>query len=216
VSNPWLDIPLEDYEQHMTAPQVQQLEALSDLFSDALTSRRPTSVAVLGVAGGNGLDRIDTARTRRIVGFDIQPEYLEAVRGRFPALAGLELHCADLGRDDLAEKQIAPVELVHAAMILEHAGTDDASLQRCIQNALALMAPDGALSVVLQLPSTLNQDVGLSGVASIELLRDHFTLIAPNHLQAEVERHGMEMVWEKQYPLLGGKAFWMGIFVRTA
>ena len=53
MANPWLSIPLADYEGHMNAPQVHQLEALSDLFAEALTQRRPESVALLGIAGGN-------------------------------------------------------------------------------------------------------------------------------------------------------------------
>jgi hypothetical protein len=57
--NPWLDVPLADYEGHMSVPELQQLGALSDLFADALAFGRSTSVAILGVAGGNGLDRID-------------------------------------------------------------------------------------------------------------------------------------------------------------
>lgn len=70
MSSPWLEVPLEDYEGHMLAPEVAQLPVLADLFAQALALRRPTSVAVLGVAGGNGLDRVDPALTKRVVGFD--------------------------------------------------------------------------------------------------------------------------------------------------
>ncbi len=80
VANPWLSIDLADYEGHMSAPSVGQLEVLSDLFEEVLRYCRPESVAVLGVAGGNGLDRIDTADTKRVVGVDIHPGYLEGPR----------------------------------------------------------------------------------------------------------------------------------------
>jgi hypothetical protein len=80
----------------MLAPQVAQLQVLADLFGDALNAVRPASIAVLGVAGGNGLERVDSACTQRIVGLDVSAEYLEVVAERFPKLAGLELHCADL------------------------------------------------------------------------------------------------------------------------
>lgn len=59
LANPWLSIPLEDYEGHMSSPEVGQLDALAELFGEALEYRRPASVAVLGVADGNGLDRVD-------------------------------------------------------------------------------------------------------------------------------------------------------------
>ena len=52
MSNPWLSIPLEDYEGHMGPEGVRQLAALAELFKCALDRCRPESVAVLGVAGG--------------------------------------------------------------------------------------------------------------------------------------------------------------------
>jgi len=51
MSNPWLNIPLADYEGHMCSPEVQQLDALSELFGVALGRCLPASVAVLGIAG---------------------------------------------------------------------------------------------------------------------------------------------------------------------
>jgi threonine dehydrogenase-like Zn-dependent dehydrogenase len=205
MPNPWLEIPLADYEAHMAA--VRQLELLSDLFAEALAVRRPGSVAVLGVAGGNGLERIDSRLTRRVVGIDIHPEYLEAVGSRYADLAGLELHCIDLSQQAV---QIPPVDLVHAALVFEHAGTD-----RALENAVSLVAADGALSVVLQLPSPSEQEIGPSGVASILLLKDHFSPIAPLRLHEKLHQRGLQPVWETQRTLPAGKSFWMGVFLRA-
>ena len=77
----------------MNAPRVAQLDALADLFEETLWRCIPDSVAILGIAGGNGLSRIDPAVTTRIVGVDINPAYLEAVRNRFQARLPLILHC---------------------------------------------------------------------------------------------------------------------------
>lgn len=88
MRNPWLDIPLEDYEGHMSSPGVAQLKALADLFEEALNQCRPKSVAILGIAGGNGLERIDISVTNQIVGIDIHPTYLEVVRNRRPGNLG--------------------------------------------------------------------------------------------------------------------------------
>ena len=82
MSNPWLSIPLEDYEAHMRSAAVQQLAALSELFRGALNRYRPESVAVLGVAGGNGLEQIDSGVTKRVIGIDINQRYLDEVQGR--------------------------------------------------------------------------------------------------------------------------------------
>src|SRR5215468_3821355 len=96
MSSPWLAIPLEDYEGHMGSAGVGQLTVLAELFKCALDRCLPDSVTVLGVAGGNGLEQIDCAVTKRIVGVDINQRYLDEVRLRFGALSGLELHCRDL------------------------------------------------------------------------------------------------------------------------
>jgi len=71
MSDPWLSIPLADYEGHMGADNVQQLSALSGLFKRALDVCLPDSVAILGIAGGNGLEHTNPATIKRIVGFDI-------------------------------------------------------------------------------------------------------------------------------------------------
>jgi hypothetical protein len=207
MSNPWLAIPLADYERHMAAPEVSQLQALSSLFAEALAVRRPASVAILGVAGGNGVERIDSSLTSRILALDINPAYLEQVRLRYPNLAGLELHAVDLAEEWI---QLPPVNLVHAALVFEHAGTG-----RCLDNALTLLGEDGALSVVLQLPSAVEQTVGSSGIASIRSLQAHFSLIDPQGFRAELEKRGLEPVYEAQRGVPGGKALWMGIFVRV-
>src|SRR5436190_18203381 len=137
--NPWLAVPLEDYEGHMGSPAVDQLAPLADLFGEALARMRPRSVAVLGVAGGNGLEHVDSTLTTRVVGVDLNAAYLATTKARFPHLRGLELHCADLGHDTL---NLEPVALVHAALFFEHAGTG-----QCLDTALSLVAEGGHLSV---------------------------------------------------------------------
>jgi len=64
----------------MALPEVGQASLLADIFERALREFRPGSVAVVGCAGGNGLDRIDRTRTTRVVGIDVNPAYLEAAR----------------------------------------------------------------------------------------------------------------------------------------
>lgn len=206
MANPWLSIPLADYEGHMNAPEVDQLEALSDLFAEALAQSRPQSVALLGIAGGNGLDRVDRALTKRVVGLDLNPSYLEAVRARYAADEYLELCCVDLAKQRVA---VEPVRLVHAALVFEHAGAG-----LCLENALSLVAPGGALSIVLQLPAEPGQNVGASPFPSMQTLKSHFALIDPLWLQNTLAGHDFRLTHETRRSLPAGKAFWMGIFSR--
>ena len=206
MANPWLSIPLEDYEGHMNAPEVQQSNALSDLFADALAYCRPQSVAVLGIAGGNGLERIDRKITKRIVGLDVNPSYLEAVRDRYGSSEELELLCVDLATE---RADMQPVQLVHAALVFEHAGAG-----QCLENALSLVAAGGALSAVLQLPTEAGQNVGSSSFPSMQTLQSGFALIDPEWLRRTLEQRGLRLAHEARRTLPAGKAFWMGVFRR--
>ncbi|MDP2999205.1 MAG: class I SAM-dependent methyltransferase [Bryobacterales bacterium] len=191
----------------MRSAGVQQLDALSDLFADAVERCRPESVAILGIAGGNGLERIDGNITRRVAGLDVNPLYLEAVRRRFAATYDLELHCVDLAEETA---KLEPVHLVHAALVFEHAGVG-----RCLENALSLVAPGGALSAVLQLPGESGASVGASAFPSIQSLGSHFSLIEPTWFREELAHRGFRLKHQSRRALPSGKGFWMGVFGRA-
>jgi hypothetical protein len=207
MSNPWLSVPLSDYEGHMSSADVQQLTALSDLFNQALMLRCPASVAILGVAGGNGLDHIDPTCTKRILGIDFNPSYLETTRARYAALPGLQLHCLDLSTGVVT---LAPVDLVHAALVFEHAG-----VEQCLENAVTLVAAKGALSVVLQLPSTSEAGVSPTPFPSMQTLKSHFTLIDPAWFRKTMESRGFRLTHEFRRTLPAGKSFWLALFSRS-
>ncbi len=208
MSNPWLAVPLSDYERHMSSARVAQLGVLSDLFPEVVGRRRPDQIAILGIAGGNGLDHIDRSHTNRVVGIDLNPIYLEAVRQRYSSLRGLDLLCADLTEQVI---DLKPVQLVHAALIFEHAGTG-----RCLENALSMTAPGGNLSVVLQLPAGSGAQEIASRFTSIRGLKSHFSLVGPACFRQALEERGFQMTEQTTRALPGGKGFWLGIFAAPA
>ena len=73
----------------------------------------------------------------------LNEDYLEEVHRRVGMLDGLELDCRDLNKRKFI---LAPVAMVHAALIFEHAG-----LGAALENAVALVAPGGSLPIVLQM-----------------------------------------------------------------
>jgi hypothetical protein len=197
MPSPWLNIPLEDYEGHMSAPDVAQLEALADLLEETLHRHKPASVAILGIAGGNGLSRIDPTVTTRIVGVDINPAYLEAIRARFQARLPLTLHCLDLAAETVPEE---PVDLVHAALIFEHAG-----VEQCLKSAVSLVGPNGSLSIVLQLPSgNVEPNVAPSAYPTMQTLSQRFHLVEPHNLCRRLKLHGFELQHETRRWLPAG------------
>ncbi len=207
MSNPWLTVPLEDYEGHMGSTGVQQLTALAELFKCALDRCLPESVAVLGVAGGNGLEEIDCAVTKRIVGVDINKRYLDEVQRRFGKVNDLELHCRDLAKEGLS---LPPVALVHAALIFEHVG-----LGLPLENAISLVAPGGRLSVVLQLPSEEEPDMASTSYTSMQRLKQDFALIDVDEFQRFLGRKGFQLVELDSRSVRAGKALWLGVFAKT-
>jgi hypothetical protein len=111
MRNPWLDISLADYEAHMALPTVGQLRLIADAL---VKTYSPFSVAILGCAGGNGFDRLIGTRTSRVVGVDINPEYIESARRRYAEhIAGLELLIADI---QSSAALFEPVDLIYAAL----------------------------------------------------------------------------------------------------
>lgn len=206
MANPWLTVPLSDYEGHMRSSNVEQLDVLSELFARVLSVTRPASVAILGIAGGNGLEHIDSVLTKRIVGIDVNDDYLEAVRERYASLPGLELHWLDLSKETL---RLQPVQLVHAALVFEHAG-----IGQTLDNALSLVAPGGTMSVVLQRPSQTEAGVSPTAFSTLQNLKPHFTLIDPQWLKETLENRGLVLKEQTEHSLPAGKALWLGIFSR--
>jgi len=191
----------------MRSDEVQQLDALSELFAAALERCQPTSVAVLGVGGGNGLDRIDSGITKRVVGLDLNARYLNETRKRYGGTCNLSLHCVDLREEQV---ELEPVHLVHAALIFEHAGID-----RCLENAVSLVDGGGALCAVLQLASQqAEQEIGSSNFPSMLTLKDNFALVDPISLERKLARVGFRMVHDVLRPVPAGKRLWMGVFER--
>ena len=208
MSRAWLSIPLGDYEGHMSAAEVGQLRVLADLFRYVLERERPESVAIAGVAGGNGLEAIDPAVTKRIVGVDINQHYLEAVENRFRLLPGLELRRCDLTQQ---APEVMPVALVHAALLFEHTGSGVT-----LDHVISLVQPAGTLSVVLQLPSTEAHDVAVTSYTSLQSVKEHFALLDVSDFRHDMASRGFRLVHEDRRPLPGGKAFWLGVFASQA
>ena len=193
----------------MGSAAVDQLGPLADLFGEALARLRPRSVAVLGVAGGNGLEHVDGAITTRVVAVDVNQTYLDATRARFPDLRGLELHCADLTADEPLD--VEPVALVHAALVFEHAG-----IERCLDHAVSLVARGGHVSVVLQLPSADQKAVTPTEFASMATLAGDFAFVDPHQLRRVLAQRELRLTHQARLTLRTGKAFWSGYFERRA
>jgi trans-aconitate methyltransferase len=200
MRNPWLDIPLAEYEGHMALPAIGQAEMLADELEFAVRQHSPKSIAVLGCAGGNGLDRLVGSGVERVVGIDINPAYVEAVRSRFRSrIPGLELYVADI-QSTLPE--LAPVELVFAALILEYV-----DVPMTMSSLQTLCAPGGALVVILQAASSNAETVSPSPYKSIRSLAPAMRLLDQTDVQKQAIAAGFSLASSRIVNLRSGKRF---------
>jgi ubiquinone/menaquinone biosynthesis C-methylase UbiE len=201
--NPWLQIPAEDYEGHMTA--VGQSAVLRDLFALVYAERRPARLAVLGCTTGHDLQQVDPALTEVIVGVDINPAYLEVAKGRLSSL-GPQLH---LVCDDVlaAELPSVPFDLVHAALLLEY--VDPLSLFRRIHHWLS---PNGACSVITQEPASDVSAVSNTRYESLQILAKRMSLRSAEDVASVADQAGFHLVRKRAVKLPTGKSFVNSIF----
>lgn len=58
MKNPWEEISLADYENHMQLDSVMQLQGLNQMMKGQFEAYPVSDVMILGIAGGNGLEHI--------------------------------------------------------------------------------------------------------------------------------------------------------------
>ena len=89
MKNPWEEISLTDYENHMQLDSVMQLQVLNEMMIGQFYTYPVSSIMIFGIAGGNGLEHIQKDKFDKIYGIDINPLYLQAVIQRYSELNGL-------------------------------------------------------------------------------------------------------------------------------
>ena len=203
--NPWLRIPASDYEAHMALPEVAQAQALSNLMASTLTEYTPMSLAVIGCSTGNGFEHINTARTRRVVGIDINPSYLKILKARF----GNRIPCLELINGDITASDfwIDPVSMVFAGLVFEYVDVLCAlrSIARCL-------AAGGIFLAVLQERSTESAPVTATCYKSLELLSPIMNLVSPMEFSNMCGSVGLQEIRTDTIPLKKGKAFFVGFY----
>jgi SAM-dependent methyltransferase len=195
--NPWLAIPLADYEAHTALPEVGQADLLANVLADAVRVHAPRSVAVLGCAGGNGFDRVPPGT--RLVGIDMNPDYVSAARTRHGARAGIELYVGDVAADELP---FAPVELAYAGLLFEYVEPAVA-----LRRLAAKLQPGAVLVAVLQLPSAAQAEVTPSPYTSLAALVPRMRLVPPAALASAAFAEGFASIGDVLATASGGKQF---------
>ena len=142
MNNPWEEIDLNIYENHMSLDSVFQLQTLNKMMKDQFYTYPVQSVMILGVAGGNGLEHIDKKVLNKVYGVDINRSYLDACVNRYPELQGIfdTIH-ADMTQET---SKLPYVDLIVANLFIEYIG------YKCFQKAVKQILPQ-YVSCIIQI-----------------------------------------------------------------
>jgi nicotinamidase-related amidase len=120
--NPWEEISLETYEKHMSLDSVKQLQLMNRIMKSQFEDYPVDTVMILGIAGGNGLEHIDSKKYKKVYGVDINELYLQETQKRYSNLADI-LQCLHL--DIVCETEKLPQsQLLVANLLIEYIGYD--------------------------------------------------------------------------------------------
>ncbi len=196
MKNPWREVPLDQYERHMAEQKVYQLQELNRLMERQLNGYPVNSVAILGVAGGNGLEHIEADQYESVVGVDINDEYLNACWRRYPKLQScLKLICADLRKPEISLPQ---VDLVIANLVLEYIGIG------CFFHCLDTIRPR-LVSCVVQQGQKENVVSPSPYVQELQRVEEIYQDIDPTGLVARMREAGWVVMLREEIPMPNGK-----------
>lgn len=140
MKNPWEEISLEDYENHMSLESVKQLQTMNGIMKEQLEAFPVETAMILGIAGGNGLEHVNTDKYRTVYGVDINEEYLKTVSERYADLTGV-LCCLNLDLIEEADR-FPNAQLVIANLLIEYIG------YKAFQKAIRQINPEYVSCVI--------------------------------------------------------------------
>lgn len=198
-NNPWTEIPIDDYEQHMSHSSVGQLGLLNSLTKKYLATIKPATCVFMGIAGGNGLEHIDNEITKNVIAIDINQQYLDVCFSRYKNRIGsLQLLNLDISKNT---SQVCSADFIWAALVLEYAGID-----KCLEFSKNNILPGGHFIVTIQSNNNL-QSVSPTGIESVKEAGSIFTMIDPGVLLVKAREIGYALVGQEENQLPNGKTF---------
>ena len=198
MSNPWEEISLSDYENHMSLESVNQLQTMNSLMKKQFSDYPVKTAMVLGIAGGNGLEHVSSDKFEKVYGIDINEGYLKTVEERYKGLAGI-LECLSI--DLITEPEKLPhAELVIANLLIEYIGYE------AFQKAVQKIDPE-YVSCVIQINTDEAQWVSDSPyLHAFDRLDEVHCQMEENALIAAMEKSDYRIILNESEPLPNGKA----------
>lgn len=197
MSNPWEEINLSDYENHMRLDSVMQLQAMNQMMKGQFQAYPVQTAMVLGIAGGNGIEHVNTEKYKKIYGVDINAEYLKIVQERYPDLSGI-LEC--LHKNLITQSSELPqAELIIANLLIEYIGYD------VFQKIITHVKPK-YVSCIIQINTDENEWVSDSPYLHVfDGLEKVHHQMEEKALIATMQKIGYQLIQTLEHPLPNGK-----------
>lgn len=197
MDNPWKVIDLDAYEGHMKLGSVMQLQVMNQMMYDQLYRHEISTVTILGIAGGNGLNHIKPDIIKKVYGVDINGDYLHQCVARYLNLQGTFTPIqADLCD---AHIRLPHTDLLIANLLIEYIGYE------CFQNTTTTCKPQ-VVSCILQ----VNRGEGFISnspyLQQLSLLQSvHHSVDEPGLTQS-LQAIGYQPILQQEEALPNGKA----------
>lgn len=204
MRNPWEEISLSDYEAHMKLDSVMQLQYLNRMMKSQFASYPVSSVVILGIAGGNGLEHIDRNKFRKVYGIDINRDYLTAVKERYSDISDI-LECMRLNLMEEADR-LPNAELLVANLLIEYIGYD------CFRKTVEQVHPE-YVSCIIQINQASHENEENNWVSDSPYIRVFDNLDSVHHQIEEapliqvLNGIGYRLTDQKDSSLPNGKKF---------
>lgn len=125
--NAWYNIKPDDYDTHMSHPNVGQTQMLNRIIKEQFdlipaNKQFDSCVAILGITNGNGLEHVMPHDIGRVIGIDISQAFLDECKIRYSNLTNkLSLYKLDLTKDITGAVNIlSPCNLIISNLLIEH------------------------------------------------------------------------------------------------
>jgi SAM-dependent methyltransferase len=143
----------------------------------------------------------------RVVGIDINPEYLDATARRHSReFRQFVLHNADIAGDGV---HLEPVDLSYAALIFEYV-----DLAAALRNLLSICREAGHMVAVLQLPSSSLAAITPTAIPTIMCLAPIMKLVDPLALMEVARSIGFALLESTRVTSSMGKQFAIHVYQR--
>lgn len=199
MDNPWENISLDDYENHMKLDSVKQLQTLNSMMKDQFEAYPVNSAMVLGVAGGNGLEHVSNDKYELVYGVDINSDYLKAAAERHNDLSDV-LKCLKIDLINEPEK-LPNAKLVIADLLIEYIGYP------AFKKAISVIDPQ-YVSCIIQINTDVECWVSDSPyIHSFDSLDAVHNQMEESALIKAMDEIGFENICKSSEALPNGKSF---------